>query len=130
MKKWEKEILQKQINDEQQVLYRLQDSYRFALEGVNEKIQILLSREQTQSVIYQLRYQQNLQRQLEDIYSQMSQKWYSDIDSYLKDCYEDSFYSTMYSLHQDGIPAVIPFNQREMAQMAAQSDYSGIKLHG
>ena len=128
MKKWEKEILQKQIKSEQAVIYRLRDSYKFALEAVNEKIQVLMAKDQTQSVIYQLRYQQNLQRQLESIYSQMSQNWYSDIDSYLKDCYEDSFYSTMYGIQQDGIPAVIPFNQKEMAQMAAQSDFYGIQL--
>lgn len=128
MKKWEKEILQKQIDSEQQVIYRLQDSYKFALEGVNEKIQILMNREQTQSVIYQLKYQKALQKQLEDIYSKMSKGWYSDIDSYLKDCYEDSFYSTMYSIHQEGIPAIIPLNQKEVAQMSAQSDYEGIKL--
>lgn len=128
MKKWEKEILQKQIKSEQAVIYRLRDSYKFALEAVNEKIQVLMAKDQTQSVIYQLRYQQNLQKQLENIYSQMSQNWYSDIDSYLKDCYEDSFYSTMYGIQQDGIPAVIPFNQKEMAQMAAQSDFSGIQL--
>lgn len=128
MKKWEKEILQKQIKSEQAVIYRLRDSYKFALEAINEKIQVLMAKDQTQSVIYQLRYQQNLQKQLENIYSQMSQNWYSDIDSYLKDCYEDSFYSTMYGIQQDGIPAVIPFNQKEMAQMAAQSDFSGIQL--
>lgn len=128
MKKWEKEILQKQITDEQKVIYRLRDSYKFALDGVKEKIQVLQSREQTQSVIYQLAYQQNLQKQLEDIYSKMGYKWYSNIDTYLKECYEDSFYSTMYGLHQDGIPLVIPFNQAEMAQMAAQSDYQGIQL--
>ena len=128
MKKWEKEILQKQINDEQLTIYRLQDSYKFALEGVKEKIQVLQAKEQTQSVIYQLKYQKALQKELEDIYTKMSQNWYQTIDEYLKDCYEDSFYSTMYGLHQQGIPVVIPFDQKEVAQIAAQSDYQGIKL--
>ena len=128
MKKWEKEILQKQINDEQSTIYRLQDSYKFALEGVKEKIQVLQAKEQTQSVIYQLKYQKALQKELEDIYTKMSQNWYQTIDEYLKDCYEDSFYSTMYGLHQQGIPVVIPFDQKEAVQIAAQSDYQGIKL--
>lgn len=128
MKKWEKEIVQKQINSEQQVIYRLKDSYKFAMKDVEEKILALQSRPQTQSVIYQLKYQQGLQKQLEEIYSKMSNNWYKDIDTYLKDCYEDGFFSTMYSLHNEGIPLVMPFNQAEMAQMAAQSDYEGIKL--
>ena len=87
MKKWEKEIVQKQISSEQQVIYRLKDSYKFAIQDVKDKISVLQSREQTQSVIYQLKYQQELQKQLENIYSKMSQKWYSDIDKYLKGCY-------------------------------------------
>lgn len=128
MKKWEKEILQKQTNSEQQVIYRLRDSYQFALEAVKEKIQVLQAKDQTQAVIYQLKYQRALQKELEDIYSKMSSNWYSDINSYLQDCYEDSFYSTMYALHQEGIPIVIPFNQQEMAQIAARSDYMGFRL--
>lgn len=128
MKKWEKEIVQKQINDEQKVIYRLRDSYKIAMKDVEEKIQILQGRPQTQSVIYQLKYQQELQKQLENTFAKMSQEWYKDIDSYLKGCYEEGFFETMYSLHNQGIPIILPFNQEEMAQMAAQSDYEGIKL--
>lgn len=128
MKKWEKEILQKQIHDENQVLYRLRDSYKFAMDGVKEKIHALQGREQTQSVIYQLRYQEALQKQLEEVYSKLSSNWYTSINDYLTSCYEESFYSTMYALNQQGIPIVMPFNQAEMAQIAAQSDYYGINL--
>lgn len=128
MKKWEKEIVQKQINDEQKVIWRLRDSYKIAMKDVEEKIQVLQARPQTQSVIYQLKYQQELQKQLENTFSKMSQEWYKDIDSYLKGCYEEGFFETMYSLHNQGIPIILPFNQKEMAQMAAQSDYEGIKL--
>ena len=128
MKKWEKEIVQKQINDEQKVIWRLRDSYKIAMKDVEEKIQVLQARPQTQSVIYQLKYQQELQKQLENTFSKMSQEWYKDIDRYFKGCYEEGFFETMYSLHNQGIPIILPFNQEEMAQMAAQSDYEGIKL--
>lgn len=128
MKKWEKEIVQKQISDEQKVIWRMRDSYKLAMKDVKERIAILQSREQTQSVIYQLKYQQELQKQLETIYAKMSSEWYTNIDDYLKGCYEDGFYSTMYSIHNQGIPIILPFNQEEMVQMAAQSDYEGIKL--
>lgn len=128
MKKWEKEIVQKQISDEQKVIWRMRDSYKLAMKDVKERIAVLQSREQTQSVIYQFKYQQELQKELETIYAKMSSEWYTNIDDYLKGCYEDGFYSTMYSLHNQGIPIILPFNQEEMAQMAAQSDYEGIKL--
>ena len=128
MKKWEKEILQKQIQDEAKVTTSLEKIYKQALQEVNDKIQVLMSKEQTQSVIYQLRYQQELEKQLSEIYGNMSNTFYGTIDDYLTNCYEDSFYSTMYGIHQEGIPTVIPFDQKQAAQMAAQSPYSGIKL--
>ena len=128
MKKWEKEILQKQIADESNVTVNLEKFYKQALQEVNDKIQVLMSKEQTQSVIYQLKYQQELEKQLSEIYGNMSNTFYTTIDDYLTNCYEDSFYTTMYGLHQEGIPTVIPFDQKQAAQMAAQSPYSGIKL--
>ena len=120
MKKWEKEILQNQIQDESMVTIQIENAYKEALDEINDKIQVLMSKEQTQSVIYQLKYQQALQKQVESVYSKMASTWYKDIDSYLNACYEDSFYSTMYGLHQEGIPTIIPFNQKDVAQAAAQ----------
>lgn len=120
MKKWEKEILQKQIQDEANVTSRIEAVYKKALDEINDNIMVLQAKEQTQSVIYQLKYQQELQKQVESVYSKMAGTWYQTIDEYLNDCYEDSFYSTMYALHQEGIPAIIPFNQKEVAQAAAQ----------
>lgn len=128
MKKWEKEILQKQLNDEMKVITDLEIIYNNALKEVQDKISVLMSKDQTQSVIYQLKYQQELEKQLSEIYGKLSTTYYTKIDDYLTDCYEDSFYSTMYSLHNEGIPTIIPFDQKEAAQMAAQSPYSGITL--
>ena len=128
MKKWEKEILQKQLNDEEVVLKQLKTIYNSALSEVQNKIQVLMSKEQTQSVIYQLKYQRELEKQLSTVFGKMSSDYYYTIDEYLTYCYEDTFYSTMYSLHNEGIPVVMPFDQKQAAQMAAQSPYSGIKL--
>lgn len=128
MKKWEKEILEKQIQDEALVVNRLKKSYEFALEGVKRKIYELQGREQTQSVIYQIKYQQQLEQELEKITNKMGLEWYSSIDEYLKACYEDGFYATMYSLHNEGIPLILPMNQEEAVQMTAQSTTSGIVL--
>lgn len=125
MKKWEKEILQNQISNESQVTARIETVYKKALEEINDKILALKAKDQTQSVIYQLKYQEQLKQQIENVYSKMAGTWYQTIDEYLKDCYEDSFYSTMYALHQEGIPIVFPFNQKDVAQAAAQ-DFSAL----
>ena len=120
MKKWEKEILQQQIQNEMAVTSRLENIYKKSLDEINNKILALKAKDQTQSVIYQLKYQEQLQSQIKEIYSKMASTWYPTIDKYLKECYEDSFYTTMYALHQEGIPVIIPFNQEEVAQAAAQ----------
>lgn len=120
MKKWEKEILQKQLSDESFVVLQLERTYKKALDAINDKIMVLKAKDQSQSVIYQLKYQEALKDQVQAVYDKLSMTWYQTIDEYLKDCYEDSFYSTMYALHQDGIPIVIPFDQKLVAQADAQ----------
>ena len=120
MKQWEKEILQKQIANEQQVINRIELVYKKALEEIDDKILALKSKDQIQSVIYQLKYQEELRKQVEAVYNNLSMTWYNTIDDYLKNCYEDSFYSTMYGLHQQGIPLVFPINQVEVVHAAAQ----------
>lgn len=121
MKKWEKEIFQKQIQDEKMVVYNLEKTYEKSLDEINDKIMVLQGKNQTQSVIYQLKYQKALKEQIEDIYSKMSGTFYDSIDSYLEECYEDSYYSTLYGLHQEGIPVVLPLNQELVAQAQAQN---------
>ena len=121
MKKWEKEILEKQIKDESQVTVRMEVVYNKALSEIDNKILRLKAKDQTQSVIYQLAYQEALKSEIQTVFDKLSSTWYHTIDDYLKDCYEDSFYSTMYALHQEGIPLIIPFNQKEVAQATAQS---------
>lgn len=120
MKSWEKEILQKQIANEQQVINRIELVYKKALEEIDDKILTLRSKDQIQSAIYQLKYQEELRKQVEAVYNNLSMTWYNTIDDYLKNCYEDSFYSTMYGLHQQGIPLVFPINQVEVVHAAAQ----------
>lgn len=127
MKKWEKEILQNKIKSEQEVLFRVQGAYKYALEDVKQKIAVLQAKPQIQSVIYQTKYQKELKNQLQEVYDNLYYHYYSDVDEYLKTCYEDGFFSTMYSLHQQDVPIIIPFPQDEIAQMASIAS-DGIKL--
>lgn len=123
MKKWEKEILQKQIQNEAHVIVRIEQVYKQALAEIDDKIMALKAKDQIQSVIYQTKYQEELKKQIQAAYDKLSHTWYTSINDYLKDCYEDSFYSTMYALHQQGIPIILPFNQEEVAHASAQ-DFS------
>ena len=127
VKSWEKEIYQVQLDNEKFVLARLKKAYKESIQGAKEKVAYLATKKQTQSVIYQKQYQEALVKQLEDVYSKFSKNASSDIDEYLKDCYEDGFLTTMYGLHKQGIPLIFPIQQEEATQMAARTG-DGVKL--
>lgn len=127
MKKWEKEILLNKVKDETTVLLRLEKTYAYALDEVKQKVAVLQAKPQTQSVIYQLKYQNALKEQLQEVYNKLYLNSYSTVDEYLKDAYEDSFFSTMYGLHKQDVPLIIPFPQEEVAQMTSVAA-DGIKL--
>lgn len=127
MKKWEKEILLNKTKDEISVLFRLEKTYKYALEEVKQKVAVLQAKPQTQSVIYQLKFQNALKKQLQEVYNKLYLNSYSTIDEYLKSTYEDSFFSTMYGLHKQDVPLIIPFSQDEVVQMTSVAG-DGIKL--
>lgn len=127
VKSWEKEIYQVQLDNEKFVLARLKKAYKESIQEAKEKVAYLATKKQTQSVIYQKQYQESLVKQLETVYNKMCKNMYQDIDSYLKDCYEDGFLSTMYGLHKQGIPLIFPIQQEEAARMAGRTG-DGVKL--
>lgn len=121
VKKWEKEILLNKTKAEHLVLSRLEKTYKYALEEVKQRVAVLQTKPQTQSVIYQLKYQNALKEQLEEVYNKLYLNSYSTIDEYLKEAYEDSFFSTMYGLHKQNVPLILPFPQDEVVQMTSVS---------
>ena len=65
----------------------------------------------TQSRIYQLQYQKALKGQIEGILDKLQGDEYATIQQYLHDSYRSSFIGTMYSIHGQGIPLVVPLDQ-------------------
>ena len=132
----QKEILQSQLDNEQEVLKKLQGIYKKALEDVNSEIASLMGRtdvENLQSIVYQLNYQNALKTQINGILDNLASSQYTTISDYLAKCYENGFLGTMYDLHGQGIPLVFPINQelvvravRNEAQLSeAYYDYLG-----
>lgn len=64
--------------------------------------------ENLQSIIYQRRYQEALKAQLEGALSALQSNAYATVSDYLTKCYNDGYVGTMYDLHGQGIPIVIP----------------------
>lgn len=111
MRNYEREVIQAQLNGEKAVLRSLEKEYRAALEQINEKIKLLQSDELTQSRVYQIQYQQALKGQIEAILEKLHGDEYSTIQQYLSDSYSEGFLGTMYSVHKQGIPVIIPIDK-------------------
>ena len=112
----QKELLKHQLKSEKEILSELKKIYESSLSEIDEKIQILLSDELTQSKIYRIEYQKALKGQVSAILENLNSNQYESVSDYLKDCYEDGFIGTLYDLQGQGIPLIFPINQEEIVE--------------
>lgn len=117
MRKYDKEVLQAQLDNEKAVLKQLEQNYKDSLEEVNSKIAELMGRADAdmQHVIYQVDYQRALKAQIQGILKTLQSNEFSTVSEYLTKCYDEGFLGTMYAMQSQGIPLVIPMNQEEIA---------------
>ena len=133
MNKREKELLQLQLKAEEDVIKELEKQYKQALKDINQKVKLFeadiqmldeaintdgmdeaakaMLQSRKRSKVYQKQFQEALQGQINGILDRMQGNNYSTIESYLKGCYEDAFIGTMYQIHGQGIPIVMPIDQ-------------------
>lgn len=100
-----------QLNKEQAAINDLERQYKQALKDIEDRIKMLQADELTQSRIYQLQYQKALRGQVEGILDKLHGDEYATIQQYLHDSYQDGFIGTMYSVHGQGIPLILPIDQ-------------------
>lgn len=131
MNKKQKEVELAKLSDEERELKRLKVIYNQAAKDISEKlvlsngkINLLLAhydelddvqKSMLQSQIYQRNFQNSLKKQIDGFLKDLESKQYDSIDSYLKECYETGFVGTMYDLHGQGIPLIMPIDQKKVA---------------
>lgn len=132
MKKYEKEVLQSRLDAEEKEMKYLKAIYKKVAEDISEKIQIsngkinvLLKdfdkldetqRSILQSQIYQRNFQQSLKKQIDSFIKELESKQYKSITDYMNDCYKKGFIGAMYSLHKQGIPLIMPIDQKKVVK--------------
>lgn len=120
MNKWEKEVQQSLLKDEQRVLKVLRMAYADVLRETNDRMADLFARitaDPTDSAaVYQFRYQQQLQEQLEKILDGFADSNYQTISEYLEKSYENGYLGAMYDIHRQGIPVVTPIQQEQVVR--------------
>ena len=115
--KRQKQVRKSLLKDELQVIKEIEKSYTEAIQNINGVIANLLARKDTenlQSIIYQVRYQNALKKELEAYLSVLHTKNYTLIDNYLTDCYKNSHIGTLFDLQGQGIPLLLPLNQEQI----------------
>lgn len=126
------------LHNEEQIIKRLQAVYGQSLKDINAKIKELefsidglteqydwmddddpkkaTVKSKIQSKIYQKQYQEQLQRQVDGILSQMQTKQYLNVSDYLDGCYTDGFLGTVFDMHGQGVPLMMPLDQEAMVR--------------
>lgn len=128
MNKRQKEVELAKLKAEELELKRLKAIYTKAAEDISKKISISngkisvllkdidelddVQKSILQSQIYQKQFQEQLQKQLNGFLSELKGKQYESIDEYLKDCYKTGFIGSMYDLAGQGIPLILPIDQK------------------
>ena len=143
MNKRQKLVQQQFLNDEEAVIKRLNKVYTQSLSDVSAKVNELSfkigelqkrydwldvndpEREKVksmiQSKIYQKQYQEQLHKQLGGIVDKIKTKQFTTVSAYLDECYTNGAIGAMFDLHGQGIPLIMPIDQKAMVR-AVQLD--------
>lgn len=125
MNKRNKDVEATKLRREDQVLKDLRREYNTAAERVKEKIKTLAEREQSKSVIYQKKYQEQLLNQINSALDSLDTV--NTVSDYLKDSYYNGFIGALYDIQGQGIPIIVPFDQNALTKMISTTS-DNIKL--
>lgn len=116
MNRLQKEVQQAFIDSEKAVLKELEASYRDALIEIDSKLSVLLARQDVdlEHVIYQVEHQKALRTQVQSILEGLQAKEFETLSGYFTRSYTDGFLGTMYDIKGQGIPLIIPIDQKQV----------------
>ena len=142
MNRRQKLVQKRFLDNEEEVIHRLESIYGEALKDIGKKAQALqddINRLGTmanlatdadekakllsmqQSKIYQKQFQDAMKKQIGSVLDNMQVEEFKTVSEYLQKCYEDGFIGTMFDLQGQGIPLCFPMDQEAMVR-AVQLD--------
>lgn len=118
MFEFERAVIQDQIAKEKAVLHRLEEQYAAALTIINERIAALLGRQDADlpNMIRRVEYQRMLKAQVQSALDKLHADEYETITDYLEDSYTDGFVGTMYCMHNQGVPLILPIDRNKLVK--------------
>lgn len=115
----QKQVQMSLLNDEKAVIKQIEKSYQDAIADIDKYILQLLARKDTenlQSIIYQVKYQEAIKKELESYLKVLHSKNFDTVDEYLKECYEQAHIGTLFDLQGQGIPLILPLDQEQIVK--------------
>lgn len=112
MLKREKEVFGYLLKNEDDVMRTLERQYRKALKDIDTCIKVMQADELTQSRIYRIEYQKTLKKQVEAILEKLHSDEYTSMQKYLSGTYTDAYVGTVYALHGQSVPVLMPIDQK------------------
>lgn len=125
MNKRNKEVEAAKLRSEDRVLKDLKREYNEAAKRIKQNIKDLAEREQSQSVIHQAKYQEQLLNQINKALDTLDTV--NTVSDYLKDSYYNGFMGSLYDIQGQGIPIILPFDQNAITKMISTTG-NNIKL--
>lgn len=122
MDKRQKMMQQWYLDEEIKIIQQLHQIYSEALKDINRNIKKQMERfdpetgDLPQSAIYQIKYQQMLRGQIEDVLNNLQTSQYLLMSDYLDGCYEDGFVGSVFDMHGQGVPLMMPIDRNAMVQ--------------
>lgn len=104
------------LDNEKEVLRELTHAYNDSLAQINQKIELLMARQDAdmQHVIYQIEHQKALKTQVQSILEQLQAKEFDTVSEFLANSYTDGFVGTMYDINKQGVPLIVPIDQKQV----------------
>ena len=133
------------LSAEEKELKHLKAIYKKAAEDIAKKIEIsngkisvllanwddLTDEEKSiyQSQIYQRDFQKSLQKQIDGFLTDLNSKQYKSIDDYMNKSYETGYIGSLYDLHGQGIPLIMPIDQKQVVKAVYTDSKISKKLY-
>lgn len=115
MRKREKQVYKWLLRKERRILARLKEIYKEALEELKEDI---YTYSQGDATISQKAYHQGFRAavavQIDTALRRLHGQEYETIADYLRDSYTDGFVGAAFSVHEQGIPVLIPMDEGQI----------------
>lgn len=127
MNKRQKEVAQATLDNEKEVLKKLEDNYIKALAEIKKNIRELQAMPDTQSKAYRIEFQKQLEKQISAYLEVLKGNSFKTINEYFQKCYEEGFIGSVYNLQGFGEGVTIPIDQ-EAAIKTVQTVCDDIKL--